>query len=487
MNRETLLLYAKHELCQALLKCTGMQNLADRQRVINNLSNDIKIRIIESSEPLTHTQNIIDQCVAFPDGLRCFLSALADHIGPTHEFLKIMPIALGVELMRILQDEEGITDAKLSIFFNNSRPGLMRPRQAAHTWDEIQFLWGMQTPQGERSPILCFVDQIIAVSSANKDELVDWENWALTSEHLSLQSGDLVTRDEHNNSGDPYLTIVVKPLPAIEGDIQAAYEVSTHLWEGQIQRQLAANARFANLQVEMPLLVTTAIDEASLYLGERTPDLLLEFYLPDELMSEDIDRLPRPDEPTCWFGMDYPVVVRPLQRLLDDTPGARERRSRWKSRWRLVKERIKTDNPAAATIWLCSGVDDDFSQIEIHLRDHAKRICYLGIPFLLGKDKDIGKSVLQLALRVGVPVALWPRPHGFLNDVGETHDFVSSILCDEHSSHAPWQLKKRRLERYAQKTHPSNHVTLLWDDADRIPPPWNSRPLTSPQESEGSA
>lgn len=383
MNRETLLLYAKHDLCKAVLECTGMQNLADRQHIIKDMLNDIKIRINESSEPLTHIQNIIDQCVVFPGGLRDFLSVLANRVGPTHEFLKVVPIALGVELVRILQDEEGITDTKLSTFFNNSRPRYMTPRPAAHTWDEIKLLWEMRPLKGERSPILCFVDQVIAVSLSNKDELVDWENWALTSEHLSLKSGDSLERDEHSNSSDPYLTIVVKPSPATEGEIHAAYEVSTHLWQGQMQRQLAVNARFTNLRVEMPLLVAMAIDEASLYLGERTPDLLLEFYLPDELMSEDIDRLPRPDEPTCWFGMDYPVVVRPLQRLLDDAPGARERRNRWISRWHLVKERIKTDNPAAATIWLCSGVDDDISQIVIHLRNHAKRICYLGIPFLL--------------------------------------------------------------------------------------------------------
>jgi hypothetical protein len=94
----------------------------------------------------------------------------------------------------------------------------------------------------------------------------------------------------------------------------------------------------------------------------------------------------------------------------------------------------------------------------------------LGLTFTPTHNQE-GKLLIQI-LRAGIPVALWPR----LNEVNvEYSDMLREKVKDiiENTPNLlklPDTLRDMRIQAENDPTHLCNHLTLLWDDPDRVPP-----------------
>jgi N-acetylmuramoyl-L-alanine amidase len=191
----SMFIHARDEVLEALLKCDSMQSLEKRRRVVNDLPGEIKYGIEEGSTPKLHTANILDRCMDFARGLRTFLERVEHYDGGTRAFYKAAPLVLGLELLKILENEDEIGEAELASFFAKSLPRFQPPRQASNTWEQIKLLWQVRPLPSQRSPILHYVDQIIERAPWNEAELRAWQTWTLARSFLNLQDGSEQIKD----------------------------------------------------------------------------------------------------------------------------------------------------------------------------------------------------------------------------------------------------------------------------------------------------
>lgn len=457
----------KTELSDALIKYEICKTAEGRQRLIQDLPDTISAGISHNAQPLIHIRNLVDRCSAVPGGLRALVDTLRDYERGTRSSLKIIRLALGIELLEIIVAEE-LDESHATAFFLNSLPRLQRHREAETIWQQLTLLWQMRPLPGEISPILRFVDQLSESVAWSETELRAWRIWAIQQPSLNLQEGVASANTGQEIGTNPYLTIVVKPLP---GDGRTGeYLVTTYLWTNDKDvMQLNTTGRIVHPRQELPALVATALEEAQHLLRYRIPDLTIEFCLPYELMSDDVDQLSKPDPQVgerC-LGTLYPVIVRPFYRLMDSG----ESRGWWEARWHNIKRRILDQNPDEAQVWICAEDEQLLDRVVVRLTDRSQKICFLGLPFTpAGKMGEL--SIFTEMMRAGIPVALWPRLRNAQMELPDIHSLLSELLSDECLAELPNHLQSRRLNVHANRQHPGNHMTLLWDDADRIPPPF---------------
>jgi hypothetical protein len=474
---------ARNEVNRVLLKCNSMQSLEKRRRVVQDLPDEIKFGIAEDNTPNVHISNIIDRCADFPGGLRNLLERLEQYEGGTRALHKAAPLVLGLELLKIIEDEDGIGEAELSSFFSKSLPRFQPLRQASNAWEQIKLLWQMHLLANHRSPILRYVDQIIERSTWSEAELRAWQTWALGRTFLGLQEGSGPIQNKQGSLITPYLTILVKPSSSPEGDNYSAYEISTYLWLAPIDKcPLETEGKIEHL-AKLPEVVANAVNEAEGHLlRHRTQKLIIEFCLPHNLLFADIDRLPWPkDKDKINLGLYYPIVIRSLDRLMTQSQHNGRTLNRWKERWEQFQEIVgQVKDLHEMKTWLCSVTNQTHLEMRRRLLDDTKDLCYLGIYYTAEHRQDAERLVLEVILSEGVPVILYPRIHPSV-DESQVQQFLNAIFCSGQIGELPHQLKQRRHEVYNQDNHPANHMTLVWDDFDRIPPlvPGGARSFTS--------
>lgn len=153
---------------------------------------------------------------------------------------------------------------------------------------------------------------------------------------------------------------------------------------------------------ELPGAVERLIEEAEEKWADLRQPVILEFILPWELLNEPVEWWSKESgsEAPTPLVMDYPVVVRSIERL----QRAAWHRP-WHHKWRQLRER-----PADSHSHWSSPAEDEayFFHLERELKEDRHAVC-LVLSQPPGDDSGTGRREILAGLRAGVPAMIWHR------------------------------------------------------------------------------
>jgi hypothetical protein len=188
--------------------------------------------------------------------------------------------------------------------------------------------------------------------------------------------------------------------------------------------------------------------------------MTIEFVLPRNLLGIPLDQFQYAYEGLKRrLGLDYPVVVRSLERMR-----SQQLRHSWVQKWSWFQ-----DNPDGGTVtWVAQPGEFGPERLYAILAESSKVCLVLAFPPRDGGADPIDE--VDVGIQAGTPIVLWYRagtdPERFAADI---RDLLTSDLMS-----LPRKIQHLRI-RAAQSAgdeHPGNHLTLVFENADRLPEPY---------------
>jgi hypothetical protein len=318
-------------------------------------------------------------------------------------------------------------------------------------------------------PIAIFVYQIASVLPPEAgDPLRAWVEDFVGSRLPQLEALHRIGRSQGtSNDAEPRYCLIRIDPDGVDADL---FCLSISFQEGSRPPEplpLKDDATYT--EEEACDLIGRALNSPQLT-GVHPDQLRIEFLLPTFLINLPVDQW---RVGVTLLGVQCQVVVRSLSRLLDL---AGIHRLYWHEKWPKVRE---TEFFSAAgvpdaefrgtdgTTWLTEeAAERDHDLIYVSLIDQDGPTC-----LVLADTPAAGHGrALRLALTAGIPVLAWSRHPGA--DLGGG---LSELLRNA----APLRLTDlpRRVLKFRRDAaghggdHLGRHLTLLYDDADRIPAP----------------
>jgi 3',5'-cyclic AMP phosphodiesterase CpdA len=210
---------------------------------------------------------------------------------------------------------------------------------------------------------------------------------------------------------------------------------------------------------ELPGLVMELLAQLHAELLHVKGNLTLSLFVPVELLDHAADRWEVDlGLESSLLGAEYKVLVRSWERAY--SAGCARIVPKWRDRW----ERLRMAPERAVCQYGPEHVSGDGAQLEGPAEDPACAVLRF-VP-----DSTEGVSpILRRLLSQGIPVAIWPREAP--RDEGRLRHFLDAL-----SSKNPLRLWReevwafRREARASGQEHPGSHLTLLWDDPNKLPP-----------------
>ncbi len=186
---------------------------------------------------------------------------------------------------------------------------------------------------------------------------------------------------------------------------------------------------------------------------------MIEFLVPRDLLGKSFECYPRvyPEDlletqqrRTRSIGCHYHVVVR-------------IRGKKHYANWVNFRDKFASlaqDDPnlSCHTIETLDDKDDVFYDL-INELEETQALCLVLIPPL---TTDVCNDVADALIEVGTPIALWRR-----EDI-DNEGFTELLSCNLGDLRAHVK-DKRKKARPKDQNHLGNHLTLLWDDPNRVP------------------
>ena len=209
--------------------------------------------------------------------------------------------------------------------------------------------------------------------------------------------------------------------------------------------------------------------------------LLMEFVVPPELFNADFDRWSFPERThgqSTWhseLGLRFPVVVRDLLRLDPDDDHAL-----WRKRWQYLS-RCNGKVPSAVCWPEKDGHTYNSLTASLMLDEAHREVC---LALLTAPSVDTpAADLLSAGLTAGIPAAIWLRYcDGSENGADDDKKYLASAVETGALNRLPREVLKMRQKAESERqaaTHPGRHLSLLWDDPNRmwspglfhVPPP----------------
>ncbi|MGW3766993.1 VMAP-C domain-containing protein [Actinomadura verrucosospora] len=214
----------------------------------------------------------------------------------------------------------------------------------------------------------------------------------------------------------------------------------------------------------LPGLVKELLCEDQHVVNRPTPELTLEFVLPVDLLGTPVDQLRiTVDGLERRLGIEHPVVVRSLDRMR-----RRAYHHHWRRKWRWLR-----DNPHGAEVcWVTQPGQYGGESLYSMLLSEPSSVC-MAMAFPPRTDGP-DSAELRAALQAGAPIVTWCRrgrdPERFAREFRELLGTGAMDLPD-----AVLALRRqalRALDGDGGGVHLGLDLTLVFDDADRLPEPY---------------
>jgi len=211
--------------------------------------------------------------------------------------------------------------------------------------------------------------------------------------------------------------------------------------------------------------------------------LSVEFVVDRDLLNEEFDQWlvpedtpsslpdqvpPRPSDPG-WYriGVEYPVVIRDLQRMRKPSL-----HGWWKSRWQVLSDR-SAGADAICWRWVDPGHDAvDKLRASLHLKEQMACLALMSAPC----SGSLAARLLETGLAVGAPAAIWLRTSP---EEEQARAYLAAVLDSQELRDLPARVLMLRREADADGSdnHHGHQLSLLWDDPNRV---WEPVPLAEP-------
>lgn len=344
------------------------------------------------------------------------------------------------------------------------------PAWCQTAWQVFLRLAGENSPPGELPPSMAFLalsaERLVEDGRADAAELLRRFNRGQAAE---LGLDHLLADWQHTEFPGPapslipaYLMIQFEP-DRIEAD---RYYLS-HWRQSDSDGWHPVRGETLHLcREELPQAVERLLEEAEEKWADLRQPVILEFVLPWELLNEPVEWWSKESDseyPTP-LALDYPVVVRSLERL----QRAAWHRP-WHNKWRQLRERPADSHPH----WSRPALDESyFFHLERELKEDHHAVC-LVLSEPPGDDSGTGRREVLAGLRAGVPAMIWHR--GDCSDP-KFQDAIGEILEDRGLGSLAERVGKWRKEALALgpggwDQHVGRHLAILLDDPERKPGP----------------
>jgi len=307
----------------------------------------------------------------------------------------------------------------------------------------------------------CFVAHLVLDSNMDKSLVEELQNWGKDNIRNFHQLINDIRSDDNSDSQETksYLLIQVKPKTDKLDRFYICAWLIPNLRDykpetGDGFKQLCASKISAKIFTlkDIPKIVNLLLEEISFdILGELT----IEFFLPYKLLNHAVDSLIRVefDIPEN-IGKKYRVVVRANERLQKNYPY----KGLWFEKWQKVKQVYNSQCRQR----LVSG---NHSQEVLRKKlDKAIGMILTQIP-VNSSDERIFSFILITA----TPIVLWLRKD--LENPSLDYQLTIDSLLDCCIMELPERVKEHRLDApQNQDEHIGNHLSLLWEDPERLTP-----------------
>jgi hypothetical protein len=326
----------------------------------------------------------------------------------------------------------------------------------------LEWLAKMPISSSGRVPILEFVARLIGlVPTTHQKMLQTWIDEVGKSLGITQNYRDELLKKQAVVETAPTSLpqyLLIELAPKNKHGKYYTYTVQAWLFTGSEPiRNIYTKDKAMTLEA-MPELIDEILEVVCDF--KVSPQLMIEFILPRDLLYHNIEHcLAESDEP---IGIHYPVVVRSRERM-------RKRRLQqdWCQYWEKAKKKGVLQQ-MAKTCEVRAETQMDQTQLRKLTGEPEKgKICFVfsSVPKMVMDSK---KDLFFTLIRWGMPIALLPRHINSDNEFKQ----VLSILRSCSLEHLPQRVFeiRRKLWQNNKEQHTGYHLSLLWDDPDRIPP-----------------
>lgn len=504
-------LFGPPETAQAahyFFQCRYMRNKQSREQILRRLPSSM-LREIETfplveqddcNADLAEVSRIVEACSTEPDGLERLAHALylSERASLSWQALdtylrkrgrKLVTYTRWQELYEILRPAQWL-DHLLNSIYRESVPENWEVLQNFQGPDKLQLiledLIKIPPQNNDTFPILEFVQRLAFLAWEERrdgtlhDALRAWlverfsELGLTESQQTALQEKAKTRRQ----SAIFYLQLLLDAVS--EGTF------SVQCWLRDSENNMIQNA---TLEVpdepyslkEIPDLLEVLLEQCENCLQDAMKHLVIEFFLPLELLSYPVDQYAIRDFKTLRsISLYHQVVVRSLERARKQN-----RRYIWRDKWNLLQEKqVLNEHKDMAMIYRAEHYNGSESLSATLL---GASVACLALAFVPSDSSSQTNDILSAILQAGVPIALWPREQ--TNYPKELHELFLELVSHYPLSQLPALVKQQRQEAITsgKQQHQGYHLTLLWDDPNRLPPSaMTPRQLTMPPVRRGA-
>lgn len=425
---------------------------------------------------------LVDQLLAREVALWVFVFTIADIYGPGEIADSVVATVASHLAEPVLSREQR---AALHQMCRNI-VGLDVPRLFSMSVDRIEY--ALRSDPGNLCAVLNELEELQARDRDGLHPIAVFVEYLAgdqppeSADRLRAWLGDFVgTRTPHVNAlrsiragrrvlDDPEPPHCLIYLKADDVDTSLRY-VSIHFQEGSHPVEpLRPPDDIAYTEAQVRARIGEALNSPKLS-GINPADMRIEFFLPTFLVNLPVDRW-RVGAAEIPLGVQYQVVVRSLTRLREVASAHAYLRGKW-SMTGTTPFSVPPVAPGTGfhrvggICWLTEeAADHDRDQLFVTLAGTGGPVCVL----LAGAPAPDRCRALTLALVAGIPVLMWSRrPEADLRSglssllVGITplwlRDLPLRVL----------QFRSDAAVQDAEENDLAKHLTLLYDDADRIP------------------
>ncbi len=470
----------QNRLCQAFLRVPGLANRRVRDLYVRQVvrGSDGGFAPHRYDEPMLDLWSILDECQRFPGAIRQ-LAAIARTFNPDHPVL--LPLETLIEAVlpqeMLTAGERGdlhgllrYADRTLLVAATAAATPAVRFSMDTELDEMIQQLESCTTLPGLLPPLFHVVDHVAHhVEVPIQARLHDFV------ERLALRLGFTVrdvdelcqaTRDRMRAAQHRYVVFQLTP-DALTPDRYL-------LWAWLQRNDNAQETFYIN---DRPLTLPSlkqAIRELLHGLPPHTDEApLVELILPRSLIAAPVDRW---DAGGAEFSFPLgtsisPVVVRSLERLQ-----RQDLHPQWRKKWQWLTANGHRADPRVLHYM---RRNDSMSPLALRARllvDDSVVVHAVGEP--PEPSATLGEDAFSAALLAGIPVMVWCRDP---EHAQAFETWITQTLTQHGVNDLPEQTRRLRLQSESDSQPHGRHVTLLWDDADRVPDHLRRHPLRAPQ------
>jgi hypothetical protein len=461
-------------LCTAFLKLPGLSERGTRDLYVDVLNSQLAnaLSVPRYLDPRHDVWSILRACQDHPDGIRALATVVRSFhrdSRPMMELDELIECLFPDELLDPVEREQlvsllaDIEPKQLQLACRFAGPPSWLT--AALDWSDpavvARRLESCVGKAGAPPPLLVFVDfvahQLDAVRSAEQHRWIDKVGARINLSVTTLRSLCVSAAVRLDEARRFYFIVQLQP----DGVDPTSYLMSVWLQQHlSVEEPLHRDDTPITL-IEVAARLQELLTQAHAALGVSAGELILEFILPRSLIGQPIDQWEIDQVFPHRLGTSYPVIVRSLDRLRN-----LEIHSTWRQKWRWLADNGHREEPGAI-YWLLEPKTRAPNSLRATLLGEPSVVA-LAMAFPPEESLNLVFDELSAALYGGMPVVLWCRDDKlrprFEHEVRELLD-----------GHGLVELPTRvlRLRQRADETDDpatlGRHLTLLWDDAERMP------------------